>query len=297
MNIVIAGAGGLIGSALIKSLLSESHRITRLSRPGGSTAAGSIMWDPTQGVLEPEALEGFDALINLAGENIGASRWTDEKKQLIYDSRIKTTTLLANRLKSLSKPPKIALFASAFGIYGSRGDDELTEASTPGKGFMADLCRDWEAAAKVLDGTGIRRVHLRIGLVLAEDSPLVQKMIPPFKMGLGGKLGSGKQWLNWISLDDILGVVHFCLTNDSMSGPVNVVSPQPVTNEELTKTIGIVLHRPTKFAVPAAALRLMFGEVADEALLASIRAVPIKLQDAGYVFKHNDLEETLRGIL
>jgi uncharacterized protein (TIGR01777 family) len=296
MKVAIAGASGLIGSALVKSLLSDGHQVTKITRPGGSVGAGSILWEPTRGNLESDALEGLDAVVNLAGENIGSSRWTKEKKRRIRDSRVKGTALLASRLKILNNPPHVAVFASAFGYYGDRGEEILTEESGPGKGFLAELCQEWEAAADPLDTTAIRRVHLRTGLVLSSEGGLLDPVLPFFKLGLGGKLGSGDQWMSWISRDDLVGIIRFAIDNSDISGPINAMAPEPVRNKDFTRAVGKALRRPTPFRVPGFAVRIAMGDLADE-IMASIRAVPKKLEDAGFVFKHPGLAETLAGIL
>jgi len=297
LKVLISGSYGLIGSALVRSLTAQGHQVTRLVRPGRPVTAGAIAWDPSSGTLELRSLEDFDAVVHLAGENIASGRWTAERKQRIRDSRVRGTTLLCSRLKNLEQPPNVAVFASAIGYYGDRADEELDEDSPPGHGFVANLVREWEAASQPLEGTSIRVVRLRIGVVLSKDGGALAKMLPTFKRGLGGKFSSGRQYMSWITLDDLVGVIEHTITNDNLSGPVNAVGPKPMTNGEFTKTLGKVLSRPTLLSVPAFALHLAAGEMAEELLLASTRALPKKLQETGYHFLHPDLESGLRTVL
>jgi len=295
MKIAITGSSGLIGSALVKALVENGHRITKLVRTGGPVGAGSIVWAPDQGKLELAALEGFDAVFHLAGENIAEGKWSEEKKRRIRESRVRSTSLLCGRLKSLSSPPSVAVFASAIGIYGNRGNEELTEDSASGKGFLASVTDEWEAASDVLADSPIRVVKLRFGVVLSEKGGALPAMIKPFKLGVGGKIGGGKQYISWISIDDVINIMQFVIREEQLSGPVNVISPNPITNAEFTGTLARVLKRPAAASIPAFAIRLMAGrEMADEMLLASMRVLPRKLLDAGYNFLFPDLQATLR---
>ncbi|MBN2226688.1 MAG: TIGR01777 family oxidoreductase [candidate division Zixibacteria bacterium] len=295
MKIAITGASGLIGSALVTALVENGHQVTKLVRPGGPVGAGSIAWAPDQGKLESAALEGFDTVFHLAGESIAEGKWTEAKKRKILESRVRSTSLLCGRLKNLSSPPSVAVFASAIGIYGNRGDDELTEESTPGEGFLATVTKEWEAASEILADTAIRVVKLRFGVVLSEKGGALPAMIKPFKLGLGGKIGRGTQYISWISIDDVINIMQFVIREDQLRGPINAISPNPVTNAEFTTALGQALNRPSAASVPAFAIRLMVGrEMADEMLLASTRVIPKKLQDAGYRFLFPYLQEALR---
>ena len=294
MRIIISGSSGLIGSALFRSLASQGHEVSRLVRPGGPIGSGTVLWDPDRAQLDPRAMEHFDAVVHLAGENIAAGRWSDERKKRIRGSRTEGTSLLSSRLASLEYPPRVALFASAVGFYGNRGDEELTEESDGGQGFLADVTRDWEAASAAVEATPIRVVKLRFGMVLSRGGGALSRMLRPFRLGLGGKIGSGRQYMSWISLDDAVGIIQFAITHDDLFGPVNTVAPSAVTNKGFSRTLARVLGRPALAMVPAFAVRLAYGEMADELLLASARVVPRKLQASGYVFRHPELEDFLR---
>ncbi len=294
MKIVISGSSGLLGSALTKGLLADGHNITKLVRPGGPVGAGTIAWNPETGVLDAVAMEGFDAFIHLSGENVADSKWTEENKKKFVDSRVHSTRLLCSRLMQLKNPPRVFIMASAIGYYGSRGDEELTEQGDCGTGFLAELTRQWEKASETLEQTDIRAVRLRIGVVLSPDGGALPRMIKYFKLGLGGRIGDGQQYLSWIGLDDVVGVIKFVLENEKISGPVNVVAPLPATNREFTKALAEVLKRPSIAVIPAFVLRLKYGEMAEETLLSSIRAVPKVLNDAGYIFIDTDLKRALK---
>ncbi len=284
----------MLGSALVKVLVENGHQVTKLVRPGGPVGAGSIVWAPDQGKLELAALEGFDAVFHLAGESIAEGKWTDEKKRKILESRVRSTSLLCGRLKSLSSPPSVAVFASAIGIYGNRGDEELTEESDPGEGFLATVTKEWEAASDVLTDTAIRVVKLRFGVVLSEKGGALPAMVKPFKLGMGGKIGKGTQYISWISIDDVVNIMQFVIREDQLHGPINVISPNPVTNAEFAADLGRTLKRPSAANVPAFAIRLMVGrEMADEMILSSTRVMPKKLMDAGYQFLFPDLRDAL----
>jgi len=294
VRILVSGSSGLVGSALVPFLTTSGHSVTRLVRSAPGKEEGR--WDPAAGTIDAAALEGHDAVVHLAGENI-AERWTPERKARIKDSRVKGTRLLAETLGRLAQPPKVLVAASAIGYYGDRGDALLREDSTSGSGFLAEVAREWEAATAAAATKGIRVVNLRIGVVLSPRGGALAKMLLPFKLGLGGVVGSGKQHWSWIALDDLLGIILFALNTDTLKGPVNAVSPKPVTNYEFTKTLGRVLKRPTIFPMPASAARFAFGEMADELLLSSTRVDPTKLVAAGYQFRFPELEGALRQVL
>jgi uncharacterized protein (TIGR01777 family) len=296
-HIALTGASGLIGSALRRRLEAAGHRVTPLVRR--SAAAGEISWDPEAGRLNPDKLDGVDAVVHLAGENVGA-RWTRERKARIRSSRIRGTRLLSEALARTRRRPSVLVSASAIGIYGSRGDEILTENSPLGDAahdFLAGVGQEWEAAAEPARSAGIRVVHPRFGLVLSPAGGALKKMLLPFRLGLGGRLGDGSQWMSWISIDDVVGAIHKVLVTDSFSGPVNLTAPVPVRNRDFTRTLGRVLSRPTPFPIPAAALRLALGEMASATLLASARALPKRLLASGFGFEHPDLEGGLRHVL
>ncbi len=291
MKIFITGASGFLGNSLGNFLLmDEANNIIPLVRKKDDSRG--VYWDYEKREIENGKLEGADVFVHLAGENI-SGRWTAEKKRKLRDSRIKGTKFLCEVLAELSSPPKVVLCASGVGIYGDRGDEELTEDSQAGAGFLADLGRDWESASSVLNDKGVRVLHLRSGLVLSKKGGVLKKMLLPFKFGFGGALGSGKNYWSWISLVDWLRACEWCIKNEELSGPVNFVSPYAVTNNEFTKTLGKVLKRPTFMRVPVFALKLIFGEMAEEALLASSRVVPKRLMDNGFRFSHPKLFEFL----
>jgi uncharacterized protein (TIGR01777 family) len=290
MRVVIAGASGLVGEALIPAL--EGSEVTRLVRT--AAGAGEIEWHPNNDQIDADKLEGFDVVINLAGENIAGGRWTDEQKRKIRDSRVNGTHLLSEAMAKLKQKPKIFLCASATGIYGDRGDEQLDEQSDSGGGFLAGVCREWEMATEPAVAAGVRTVNLRFGPIISREGGMLAKMLTPFKMGMGGKVGSGKQYISWVAIDDAVNAIKLALSGETFRGPLNIVSPNPVTNEEFTKTLGHALNRPTALAMPAFAVRLAFGEMADEMLLTSQRVVPKKLNDAGYEFEFPELEGALR---
>jgi len=295
MNVLVTGASGLIGSALTPFLTTGGHRGVPLKRASATTDAVPG-WDPAAGRIDLSAGGPFDAVVHLAGATIG-QRWNGAKKQCIRESRVDGTRLLCEALVKLPRPPKTLVCASATGIYGDRGDEWLDETSAVGSGFLAGISKEWEAAASPAVEHGIRVVNLRFGIVLARNGGALPKMLPAFKLGLGGRLGGGESYWSWIALDDVLGVIHHALANESLRGPVNVVSPNPVTNAEFTATLGRVLHRPTIFPVPRLALELLFGEMAREALLASARVRPAKLLASGFQFHYPGLEAALKHAL
>jgi len=292
MRIAIAGASGLVGKALTPLLEAEGHDVVRLVRSWPK--AGEIEWHPNQDSIDTGKLEGFDAIINLAGENVAEGRWTDEKKKKIHDSRVNGTHLLSEAIAKLTTKPRCFLCASATGIYGDRGDETLDEQSESGGGFLAGVCREWEKATEPAHRAGVRVVNFRFGPILARAGGMLEKMLTPFKMGLGGKIGAGKQYISWVAIEDAVAVIKRVLSDDSIRGPLNVVSPKPVTNERFTRALGEVLSRPTVMAVPAFAARLAFGEMADEMLLVSQKVIPKKLQAAGFQFEYSDLETALQ---
>lgn len=269
----------------------------KLVRSAPNTAAGEISWNPEQATIDADSLEGIDAAIHLAGENIAEGRWTDEKKQRIRESRVKGTRLLSETLAQLRRKPQTLLSASATGFYGDRGDEVLTEQSASGTGFLSEVCREWELATQPAAQASIRVANLRFGVILTAKGGALKKMLLPFKMGVGGKIGSGEQYMSWVALEDAVGTILYALETESMRGPVNVVAPQPVTNNEFTKTLGRALSRPTIFSVPKFAARLAFGEVADALLLSSARVEPLRLKEAGYKFQYPTLEATMHHII
>jgi uncharacterized protein (TIGR01777 family) len=295
MKILISGSHGLIGTNLIK-LISPDHEVYRLVRHYAESDS-KIEWSPDRYSIALARLEGFDAVVHLAGESIAEGRWTDEKKKRIRESRVKGTRLLGDALANLTNPPKTFVCASAIGYYGDRGDEVLTEKSDPGKDFLSEVCVEWEKATALATEKGIRVVNCRLGIVLDKDGGALAKMLPPFRMGVGGKIGSGKQWMSWVALDDVIGGINFVLANDSIKGPVNFVAPAPVTNAVFTKTLGKILSRPTIFPIPAFGVRLLFGEMADALLLSSQRVESAVLQNSGYFFKYPVLEGALAHTL
>jgi len=293
MKIAVTGASGLVGSALVAALEDGGHRVVRLVRrqPEGD---GEVRWDPAAGVLDPADLEGVDAVVHLAGESIASGPWTRERKRRIRDSRVDGTRLVASAVSAMAEPPRTLVSASAVGYYGDRGDRVLDEDAGPGEGFLAEVCQGWEAAADPARERGVRVVHPRIGMVLAADGGALAKMLLPFRLGVGGVLGPGDQYMSWIGLGDLVAVILHALGDGDLEGPVNAVAPAPVTNREFTRTLGRVLHRPTILPAPALALRLLLGEMAEELFLASTRAVPARLEGHGFTFRHPDLEGALR---
>ena len=294
LYLAVTGASGLIGSALVPSLEAAGHRTLRVTRrPAGP---GQTRWDPESQTIDAAAFEGIDGAIHLAGENI-AERWTEGHKRSILESRRQGTQLLAGTMAKLNPKPRFLIQASAVGIYGNRGSESLTERSAPGKGFAPEVAEIWEASSGAAEQAGIRVSKLRLGLVLTAAGGVLGKMLPPFKLGLGGKLGDGKQYMSWISLVDLIDVVHRVIGGQDLSGPINVTSPNPVTNEEFTHTLGRVLERPTSFAVPAMVLHAMFGQMAEEVLLGGARVLPEKLQQIGFPYRYPELEPALRVAL
>ena len=297
MNVAVSGASGLIGAALVSSLEAQRHRAIRLVRRMPRPDEDALRWDPSTGVLTPAGPSVADAVVHLAGDSILGLRWTAEKKRRIRESRTTATRLLVETLTRLTNPPAVLVCASGIGYYGSRGDEVLTEDSRPGTGFLADLARDWEAATATAIARGIRVVNLRLGVVLSARGGALATMLTPFRMGLGGVIGDGAQWMSWIALDDVIGAIRHALTTDALRGPVNTVAPAPVTNADFTRTLGRVLGRPTLIPLPAFAARLALGEMADELALVSQRVMPARLLASGFAFRRPTLEDALRAAL
>jgi uncharacterized protein len=301
VEVAITGASGLIGSAITRALRDDGHTVLSLIRPastGQRAGADAIRWDPVAGTIEADGLEGIDAVVHLAGAGIGNKRWSPERKREIRESRVRGTDLLARTLAGLSRPPGVFVSGSAVGFYGDRGDEVLTEQSEPGADFLAEVVQAWEAAALPAVDAGIRTVFLRNGVVLAAVGGMLPRLVTMFRLYVGGRLGSGRQWLSWVSIDDEVGVIRFLFDNADVSGPINVTGPAPITNAEFTKALGAALHRPTVVPVPAFGPRLVLGrEMADELLFVSQRAVPAALTAAGYRFAHPDVATALAALL
>lgn len=297
-RILISGSSGFLGTELCAFLKQTGYAVSKLTRKSSASSSNvtcpdELFWNPEEQSLEPKILEDLLAVIHLSGENIFSPHWSAAKKRRLYDSRVKTTNLMAQSICKTSSPPKIFITASAIGFYGDRGDEILTEESKKGTGFFPDLGFDWEAQSAAVEALGVRVVKLRIGVVLSPKGGALKTMYLPFKLGLGGKLGRGNQYMSWISLDDFLGIVLFILKEEKAQGPINAVAPTPVTNLEFTKALGEVLKRPTFFGVPAFMLRAALGELADEALLSSVRVIPKKLNTLGFRFRHESIESAL----
>jgi len=296
-TVLVTGASGLVGTALVSALQAEGHPVMRAVRGEVQHPNEEVHWDPESGQVDRDKLTGVDAVVHLAGANIAGKRWTDAYKKEIRDSRVQGTRLIAETLAGLDPKPRVFACASAIGFYGDRGDAILDESAAPGEGFLPEVCLEWEQACLPAQEAGIRTVNLRFGVVLSKKGGALKEMLTPFKMGVGGVLGNGKQYMSWIVLDDAVRAIQFALENDTLAGPVNVVAPQAVTNREYTKTLGKVLGRPTIVRMPAFAARAAFGEMADDLLLASTRMVPERLQQAGFSFNFPDLEPALRRAL
>jgi uncharacterized protein (TIGR01777 family) len=292
--ILVSGVSGPVGAALLPALQRSGYKVVRLVR-GPARGTGQIAWDPAQ-PLSPDSASGFEAVIHLAGESI-VGRWTAAKKQRILDSRASGTRNLAEALAKAPQRPRVLISASAIGYYGDRGDEVLREESSSGNGFLPEVCRQWEAATQAASQAGIRAAQIRIGVVLSPLGGALQKMLLPFRLGLGGNMGTGHQWWSWIDVQDLVGAIQHILKSNRLQGPVNVVSSQPVTNAEFTRILAQVLHRPAIFPMPAFAARLAFGQMADELLLASQKVEPAKLIASGYSFQYPDLRKSLEGIL
>ena len=296
MRILITGASGLIGTALQKSFEEKGYEMLLASRSEPKSER-DIQWNADAGFADEDLLrlEGLDAVIHLAGESISALRWTDEKKKAIRDSRVHGTRTMIEAFARLEKKPKVFISASAVGFYGDRGDEEMTETSSVGDTFLSEVSKEWESESRRAEDMGIRTVLLRNGIVLSKDGGALATMMTPFKLGVGGVVGSGKQWMSWVSLDDAVGIVDYALENENLRGAVNVVSPNPVTNEEFTKTLGEVLYRPTFLPLPEFAVNLVFGEMGDALLIDSTRVVPKRLLDSGFKFRYPEIKSALEN--
>lgn len=297
MKVLISGSTGLVGSALAHALTNEGHETARLVRQSIASSSTEIAWNPADGTIDGKAIEGCDAVVHLAGANIASGRWTRRRKAIIRDSRVLGTRLLCETLAKLHRPPAVLVCASAIGYYGARGDEALDEDRGAGSGFLAELCRDWESATEPARAAAIRVVNLRMGMILTGAGGALAAMMLPFKLGLGGVVGSGRQYWSWVAIDDVVGAIQRALTTTELSGPVNCVAPTAVTNRDFTKTLGKFLRRPTLLPMPAFAARILFGGMADGLLLASARVVPKRLLESGYEFRYPDLDETLKHVL
>ena len=301
MKILVTGSSGLVGSALVEELKRVGNTVVRLVRPGTAgtlraTEGFDVEWNPETGALGGAAV-GADAVVNLAGASIAKGRWSDERKVILRASRVDTTNALVNALARMAIRPRVLVSASAIGYYGNRGEEQLTEESGPGNDFLSEVARDWEASAMKAEAIGVRVVRARFGVILAKNGGALLQMVRPFKFGVGGKLGSGEQWMSWITLADVVRILRLALEEGSVRGAVNVVSPQPVRNEEFTKEIARVLHRPAIFATPEFALKLALGEMAGALLLASQRVLPAQLENLGYKFVHPELGSALAATI
>ncbi len=296
VRVVVTGASGLIGSALVRSLRADGHDVIRLVRRA-ATAADERQWDPTTHSLDPGILDPADAVVHLAGAGIGDKRWTDEYKQEVLRSRVDGTTTVATAIAQCTNPPKVLLSSSAVGWYGDTGDEAVDESATNGQGFLAELVRQWEAATAPAEAADVRVVHSRTGVVLSADGGALGKVLPLFKLGLGGRLGSGRQWMSWISIADQIAAMRFLLERSDLAGPVNVTAPEPVRNRDYTKALGRAVRRPALAIVPATALRVALGEFADEGVLVSQRVLPARLEDAGFAFTYADIDSALAAIV
>lgn len=297
MKILVTGSSGLVGSELVSALKDRGHQIVRLVRSESLLSDDTLLWDPEHYELNLEDFEGFDIVINLAGENIASGRWTPSKKKKIRESRVLGTHMLSELLARLSVPPKLFINASAIGYYGNRDNELLVENSPSGEGFLAEVCKKWEEATEPASESGIRVVVLRIGVVLSAAGGVLGKVLLPFKLGLGGVIGTGEQYFSWIAIDDLIGIILHVISNESIEGPVNSVAPNPVTNREFTKTLGKILCRPTILPMPAYVAKIVMGEMAEETALSSALVVPKKLENSDYNFLYPDLESALKHVL
>jgi uncharacterized protein (TIGR01777 family) len=293
-SVAVTGASGLVGSVLVPFLRCGGHRVVEIGRSYATPSADQIRWNPARGEIDMARLEGIDAVVHLAGESIAAGRWSDARKRMILESRVGPTRLLAEKLAAMTRKPRVLVSASAVGFYGERGERVVTEADAPGTGFLADVCRQWEAAVEPAVRAGIRTVRLRLGVVLSPRGGALARMLPPFRLGVGGVLGSGRQYMSWISLEDLVALVHHAIVTEGIAGPVNAVAPGTVTNREFTRTLAHVLRRPAVVPVPAIVLRAALGEMADALLLSSTRVASGKSAESGFAFRDADLESALR---
>ncbi|MCU1353052.1 MAG: hypothetical protein JWM05_2261 [Acidimicrobiales bacterium] len=301
MQLAISGASGLIGRALRARLESDGHQVLALVRPSRDRAPGpgEVTWDPPGGTIDATALEGVDAVVHLAGAGVASGRWTDEHRRAVHDSRTQGTTLLAEALAGLDRPPDVFVSASAIGYYGDRGDEVLTEAAAPGEDFLARVCVDWERSAVAAESAGIRTVRVRTGIVLSADGGALKAQLLPFRLGLGGRAGRGDQWMSWIAIDDEVRAIQFAIEHPDVAGPVNLTAPAPVTNAAFTKALGQVLHRPTVMVIPRAVTRLPLGigTLAQSLLFSSARVEPRALLEHGFEFRHTELTDALGQVL
>jgi len=296
-RVAVTGSTGLVGSALVRHLTDGGHEVIRLVRDGSTGGAGRLTWDPGTGTIDPGALDDVDAVVHLAGENIAAGRWTPARKDRILRSRVDGTRRLSEALARSARPPRALVCASAIGFYGDRGEEVLTESSGPGQGFLAEVCRHWETAAEPARRAGIRVVSLRLGMILSGRGGALAKMLPLYRLGLGGRIGHGRQYLSWVTLTDTVRAIEHAVRTDLLRGPANVVAPRPATNRAFTAMLARVLQRPAVLPVPAWVLRLALGEMADALLLAGARVEPMMLLATGFRFVHDELENALRAEL
>ena len=295
MKILISGSSGLVGKALSSALRTEGHTVARLVRPGGALSSGDVSWDPMAATMDTAAMEGADAVVHLSGASIAGGRWTPARKAVLRSSRIDTTRVLVDSLINLRTKPSVLVCASATGYYGNRGDEMLTESSSPGTDFLSLLARDWEEEAARAEMNGVRTATLRFGLILAADGGALPQMLLPFRLGLGGRFGTGAQWMPWIALEDVIAIARLAIADARVCGPWNVVAPNPVRNSEFTRILAEVLHRPAVFPVPAFTLRLALGEMSEALLLASQRAVPARLLAMQHKFRFETLDTALQA--
>ena len=296
MRILISGASGLVGTATAGALRADGHEVARFARQKGASSPGDVRWDPASAFIDAQTMEGADAIVHLAGAGIADARWSEARKKVLRDSRMNSTRTLVDAIAQLQQKPRVLIAASGVGYYGDRGDETLTESSSNGNGFIAALARDWEAQSLRAESLGLRVVMLRFGMVLSAHGGALPRIVTPFKLCVGGRLGSGKQWISWIALEDATGVIRSVLVDEKLSGPINVVTPNPVRNAEFTTALARVLHRPAIFPVPGFALRLALGEMADELLLVSQRVNPRKLVTQGYAFRFPDLDAAFHSL-
>ena len=297
MKVLISGGSGLVGGALTGALRADGHTVRYLVRPGGKAAPGDVQWNPLSALVDVPAMEGFDAVVNLNGASIADGRWTSKRKTILRGSRVDSTRVLVDALSHLKQPPRVFVCASATGYYGNRGDEVLTETSGYGNDFLAILCRAWEGEAARASSSGIRTVIARFGIVLSAEGGALSRMLTPFRLGAGGRLGSGRQWMSWIALEDAVKVLRAAIDDARWNGALNLVSPEPVRNSDFPRVLASVLHRPAIFPAPALALRLALGEMADALLLASERVRPDRLLQYGYAFRYENLEQALHAVL
>jgi uncharacterized protein (TIGR01777 family) len=297
MRIAVSGSGGLVGGALVRSLAAVGHHVVRLVRDASRVGPDAVIWDPASGRVDGKCLEGLDAVVHLAGENIAAGRWTAARKARIRGSRVEGTRLVAGALAELARPPGVLVNASAVGYYGNRGDETVDEESRPGTGFLAETCVAWEAATAAAARAGVRVVRLRIGVVLSTRGGALARMLPAYRWGLGGPVGDGRQWVSWVTLEDLVRSIRHALRNDGLDGPVNAVAPQPARSAEFARALGRVLGRPARLPLPGWAVRGLLGEMGEALLLGGARVLPTRLGEAGFEFRHAELDAALEAVL